>query len=111
MSGMKSSQIHKYKIPLNKSPLRDPRIQFVIPKHTEILPTILMQGDNLCFWGIVPESSMYMLNKESKPEDSQYCRTFVVVGTGETFNNINMKYIGTVQDGLYIWHLFEEKVL
>lgn len=34
-------------------------------------------------------------------------RTFTVVGTGHSFDDTNKKYIGTFQDGPFVWHLFE----
>lgn len=34
-------------------------------------------------------------------------RTLVVIGTGQSFDDTNHKYIGTYQDDPFVWHLFE----
>ena len=35
-------------------------------------------------------------------------RKFLVIGTGTYFvNTKNYEYIGTVEEGIYIWHIFE----
>lgn len=75
----------------------DKSMTLEMPITTKILPAVFMQGTNLCFWGIV--------NETGKMEN----RTFFIAGTGGEFNGTDKEYIGSVQDGLYIWHLFEIK--
>ena len=37
-------------------------------------------------------------------------RNFIIVGTGHTFENTSLTYIGTVvgHEGVFVWHLFQE---
>lgn len=35
-------------------------------------------------------------------------RTFFIVGTGWEITQENFEYIGTAQDGYFVWHLFEQ---
>lgn len=35
-------------------------------------------------------------------------RTFVVVGTGHTIPGDGLTHVGTVLDGPFVWHLYEE---
>ena len=34
-------------------------------------------------------------------------RRFIVIGTGQSFNSKDMNYIGTYQQGIFVWHVFE----
>jgi hypothetical protein len=52
---------------------------------------------NACIWAKV------------SPENELEKRQFLVVGTGHTFDDTDMVYIGTYQDGPFVWHLFEVK--
>jgi len=40
-------------------------------------------------------------------DNEMQTRTFTVVGTGHSFDDTNKKYVGTFQDGPFVWHLFE----
>jgi hypothetical protein len=70
-----------------------------MPKGAEILSVQIQNGEmfNACIWAKV--SSENELEK----------RQFLVVGTGHTFDDTDMVYIGTYQDGPFVWHLFEVK--
>ena len=65
-----------------------------IPMDSQIL-TVQIQNDEPYIWVKV------------NPENDVETRTFEVVGTGHSFDDTNMKYIGTFQDGPFVWHLFE----
>lgn len=41
------------------------------------------------------------------PENSTTTRRFNVVGTGMSFNADGMRYIGSIIDDIFIWHVFE----
>ena len=68
-----------------------------MPKGAEILSVQIQNGEmfNACIWAKV--------NSENELEK----RKFVIIGTGHSFDDTNMKYIGTYQDGPFVWHLFE----
>lgn len=42
------------------------------------------------------------------PENEVETRSFRIVGTGHPFDDTDKKYIGTFQDGPFVWHLFED---
>ena len=68
-----------------------------MPKQAKIL-TVQMQREDPYIWAIVDPD----LPKED--------RHFKVHGTGHRFNmEQNEEYIGTWQDGPFVWHLFEVK--
>ena len=69
-----------------------------MPKGAEILSVQIQNGQmfNACIWVKV------------NPENELEKRKFVVIGTGHSFDDTNMKYIGTYQDGPFVWHLFED---
>jgi hypothetical protein len=68
-----------------------------MPLDAEILDVQLQNGQmfNACIWAKV------------NPENELEKRKFVVIGTGHSFDDTNHKYIGTYQDGPFVWHLFE----
>ncbi len=70
-----------------------------MPKEAEILSVQIQNGQmfNACIWAKV------------NPENELEKRQFVVIGTGHTFDDTNYEYIGTYQDGPFVWHLFEVK--
>jgi len=35
-------------------------------------------------------------------------RMFEVIGTGQNFDDTNKKYVGTYQEGPFVWHVFEK---
>lgn len=49
---------------------------------------------------------IWCLVDENQPKET---REFVMVGTGFEFDSSKLTYIGTAQEGLYVWHLFEVK--
>lgn len=53
-----------------------------------------MQNGEVCVWMLV------------KPEAVKVEREFRVVGTGHIFDSNGYSFIGTVQDGSFVWHIF-----
>ena len=67
-----------------------------MPAGAEVL-CVQMQGGNPCIWAVVDER---MPLQERK---------FYIHGTGHPIAGLAVKrYIGTVQDGQYVWHVYEE---
>jgi len=68
-----------------------------MPKEAEILSVQIQNGQmfNACIWVKV------------NPENELEKREFEVIGTGHSFEDSNKQYIGTYQDGPFVWHLFE----
>lgn len=67
-----------------------------MPKGAEILTVQMQDSFNTCIWAMVdPEQG-----------DTEK-RRFVIVGTGHSFDDTDKKYIGTWQDSMFVWHLFE----
>lgn len=79
--------IYKYDMP-------DPVVILELPVGYEIL-TAQYQGDVLRLWIMID-------TKEKKKE----LVTIQAFGTGHPIENVK-KYIGTVQKGVYVWHVFE----
>jgi hypothetical protein len=67
-----------------------------MPRGAPVL-TAQLQREVLTIWALC--------DFDAPKED----RTFVVYGTGETIQEPPGDYIGTVQDGSFVWHVFEEK--
>ena len=69
-----------------------------MPKGAEILTVDIQNGQmfNAQMW--------VKVNTENEMEK----RMFEVIGTGQNFDDTNRKYIGTYQDGPFVWHVFEK---
>jgi len=65
-----------------------------MPMDAQIL-TVQKQDGEPTIWA--------MVNTENELET----RNFTMVGTGNSFDDKDMKYIGTFQDSPFVWHLFE----
>lgn len=65
-----------------------------MPMDAQIL-TVQKQDGEPTIWA--------MVNTENELET----RNFTIVGTGNSFDDKDMKYIGTFQDSPFVWHLFE----
>lgn len=66
-----------------------------MPKDAEIL-TVQMQHGEACLWA------------EVDPTEKTEVRTILILGTGHAFRRgLMRKYIGTVQDGDFVWHVYE----
>ena len=81
-SNMKT--IWKYKI--------DGSIQ--MPMDAQIL-TVQNQNGEEHLWALV------------NPNNELETRKFLIVGTGQSFDDTDTKYIGTFQQPPFVWHLFE----
>jgi len=66
-----------------------------LPEYSEIL-TVQFQKDDLCMWYKFNEATEKTVKYELK-----------IVGTGHTFTQNEFNYISTVQQGSYVWHIFE----
>ena len=61
--------------------------------------SVQKQGDQLVLWAIT---------ETMKPEEDWYVYG---LGTGwPLLDNIRGEYLGTVQDGAYVWHFFVDRV-
>ena len=67
-----------------------------MPLDTKVLH-VAMQGDTPCIWGAV------------SPAFNKAQRKFFIVGTGHPIP-ANCQYVGTFQQGPFVWHLMEPTV-
>jgi hypothetical protein len=59
--------------------------------------TAQVQGENICLW--------YLTETTAPPHQA---RTIYICGTGhEAPHPDDARYIGSVQHGLFVWHVFE----
>ncbi len=68
-----------------------------LPEGAELI-TIQIQGDDLCAW--------FKVDPDIK---TTFPRKFVRVATGQLFNETLNEgtYITTLQDGPFVWHIYE----
>lgn len=82
--------IYKYKVNLSAKPIYIP------------------QGATLCFVGLSPDDQSvamwFDIPDIDAPSDA---RRFVILGTGHPVSS-SEKYIGSVIDGTFVWHVFEK---
>lgn len=79
-----------------KFPLGDGMQQDIkMPMHAEIL-TVQVQHGHVCLWAKVTPANVKKL------------RRIHVVGTGHPVPAGAFGYVGTVQQGPFVWHIFEE---
>ena len=73
-----------------------PRSTYIeIPKGAKFLH-LDIQNQDICLWFQVD------------PENEIEIRSFEIIGTGWEFKDDNLNYIGTINNGLYIWHIYEK---
>lgn len=65
-----------------------------MPDGAEIL-CCQMQHDTICLWALVD------------PKADRNYRAFAIYGTGHSIVHDTLTYIATVQQGPYVWHVFE----
>jgi hypothetical protein len=82
--------IHKYPITHND------RFSIAMPENAKIL-TAQKQGSYICIWA------------ETDTNDLVGTREFILVGTGHPIlvPERARKFIATIQDNQFVWHLFE----
>lgn len=67
-----------------------------MPENAQIL-SVQYQADNLVLWAIV------------NPAKPIVPRTIMIFGTGHLLPDLDLRnFIGTVQDGGLVWHVFED---
>jgi hypothetical protein len=71
-----------------------PPVDIVMPKGARIL-TLQLQGGGPCIWVLV--------DPDAPPET----RTFHVLATGQEIEGSLGEYVGTYQQGFFVWHVFE----
>ena len=71
-----------------------PRIPIEIKKDARILHCDIL-GNEIFIWALV------------NPENKNVKRYIVVFGTGHSVNDGFDNYIGTVSDGVFVFHLFD----
>ena len=64
----------------------DQQVKFVNAKESFLVP---------CMWAIVD------------PDAPREVREFFLAGTGIELPEHELKYLGTVKDGAFVWHVFE----
>lgn len=76
------------------------RFAIEMPEKAQIL-SIQMQNGKPYLWALV--------NTDNPLNESLEDRTFVVCGTGQQIygDTSSYKYLSTIQDGNYVWHIFE----
>lgn len=92
--GVNMKTIYKYPITSALNPVSV--CQIYIPKNSMQL-SIQIQNHQICLWALV--------NPDELPE----LREFIIAGTGNLLPNEGMKYLGTVQQPPYVWHIFERE--
>jgi hypothetical protein len=85
-------KIHKYQIPIINS------FNILLPV-TAVILSFQMKNNNAFIWVIVDEI------------EPPIPRNFRLVGTGHNIDFLIAQYIGTIQDDIFVWHLFEEKLI
>ena len=75
-----------------KYPIVDEKIE--APAGSQILTCQLQRAD-FCVWALV--------NPEVRETNTW---TVKVVGTGQDFDSVGWSYLNTVQDGIFVWHIF-----
>ena len=83
--------IWKFEVPIEY------KFSLSMPRGAEII-AFQTQRYMACIWAIVT-------TEEEKLEE----RKFVIYGTGHELRPNPGRYIGTIQNGGYVWHLFEIK--
>lgn len=84
-------KIYKYPIQLTDQQI------IHLPLYAKIISAQLQNGV-ICLWAILD------------PEAVDLTRRIVIAGTGHPMPDLPLRFIDTVQDGSFVWHVFEEIV-
>ena len=68
--------------------------QVEMPQGAQLM-TVQEQGGELCLWAAVDTEA---------PKES---RTIEIIGTGNPFHEASRRYVASVQQGVFVWHVFE----
>ncbi len=77
-----------------KYPLQFPTTALPIPKGGKIV-SMQVQVNTPCIWVLVD------------PDALNEIRTFTVFGTGHKIPDDIFEFVGTYQEGMLVWHVFE----
>lgn len=84
-----------YKYPIN---LTTEKQRLCLPENSQLL-SVQMQNEKLCVWALIDESQPMSMVR------------FHIFGTGDNLpDDLNAVFLGTVQDGIYVWHVFYERL-
>lgn len=82
--------IYKFEVRVNDS------VEIPMPKGAQVISVGNQRNGHICFWAIVdsdwPQTEL---------------RRFKIRGTGHTITGDPGKFVGTVMDELFVWHVFE----
>jgi len=82
-------KIYKYTVGIQSN-------QYILMSKDAQILSVQFQNDTLCLWAMV------------NPDNPKVRREIAVVGTGHGFDNHEFKaYLGSVQDSVYVWHIFD----
>lgn len=81
-------QIFKYELPVEDN------VTVSMPKDARIISAQSQRGA-VTIWA------------EVEPDAPRVNRRFRVVGTGHRFDGTGLRHVGTVQAGLFVWHVYE----
>lgn len=78
-----------------KYPLEMSEVQYVEMPHGARILSAGLQGETICLWALV------------EPDNTPYRNMRIEIrGTGHPVNVIASDFVGTVQIGVYVWHVF-----
>ncbi len=83
-----------YKFQLN---LHNYTNELMLPIDSKVL-TVQLQNNIISLW--------IEINLDEKQTE---LRRFKIIATGQSFEDTDAIYIATVQQGILVWHIFEEK--
>lgn len=78
-----------------KYPVKGTHFALAMPEGARVLSVQIQHGEPV-LWALVD------------PEGIRRERRFAIVGTGHDFDATALNYVGTFQEGPFVWHLFEE---
>jgi len=82
-----------YKYPVNGADTYKKFTLNLPPEHTFL--AFQMQNEEPCLWVMV------------YPDATKEATEFLIMGTGHVMPDGKFKYLGTTQQGIFVWHLFQ----
>lgn len=71
------------------------RVSIEMPKEAQIL-SVQIQHDIPCLWALI------------NPKNQVHKYNYRIFGTGNPFDLVGAKHISTFQQGIFVWHMFQE---
>ena len=83
-------------------------LKYAIPDVAVTVPITVPSGAQIVHVGLQHDKiKLWIMHEFNQSDTVPHTRQFIVVGTGWPIDQTNPRHVGTVTDGMFIWHVLE----